>query len=693
MSPLRLVASAGLLIVALSGAPGAAVGPEPQAAPAAQPGQQPPAGQADPSAPPQDQPPPVFRTGVNFVRVDVIVTDADGNPVMDLRPEDFEVVEDGERQTVETFQLVELDGGLIQGPDGPPRPIRDDHAQEVEAAREDVRLFAIFLDDYHVRWENGIQAREELARFVETQLGPSDMVGLMYPLEPLAGVVFTRDHAAVTRALRQFEGRKFNYEPKNAIEQGYVHRFPTEVVERIRNEVSLSALEGLIVRMGSLKEGRKALILFSEGYTNMVPPQLRSRVAGVTDFDNPARNDPGAGQDSLVEQRYMDRANFDMTLTMRELTGMANRNNVAIYGVDPRGLAGSEFDIGQNISAQLGREYLNVTMETIRVLSLDTTGRPIVNRNDLTMAMRQIVRDSSAYYLLGYNSTVGEPDGEFHEIRVRMRRPGLQVRARAGYWAVKPEEAERIMAPPRPGPPPAISEALAVIGQPARGRVVRTWVGTDRGDLGQSRVTLIWEPVSATAAGRGARQAPAPASVMVTAAGADGTPYFRGTVPASSPRVTFDARPGELEIRLSVRGPDAEVLDSETRDVTVPDLSGVDTRFGTPRLFRARTVRALQDLKANRDARPSMDREFDRTERLLMRIAAYGPAGTTPSIAARLLNREGQPMSDLPVETHGDGDVSTEIPLAGLASGDYLVEFVASGPGGDATELVGFRAR
>jgi len=692
MSSLRLLASAGLLLTALSGLPGASPRaaqpqPDPQQA---QP--QNPDGAADQAAAPDPNQPPVFRTGINFVRVDVIVTDSAGNPVMDLQQGDFEIVEDDTPQTIETFQLIELNGGLIPGPDGPPRPIRDDYVQETEAARDDVRLFAIFLDDYHVRWENGVQAREELARFVETQLGPSDMVGLMYPLEPTAGVVFTRDHAAVTRALRRFEGRKFNYEPKNDIEQSYVHRLPTEAVERIRNDVSLSAIEALMVRMGSLKEGRKALIVLTEGYTYMVPPQLRSRIAGVTDFDNPARNDPSAGQDSLIEQRAMASADFDMSIQLRELTGIANRNNVAIYGVDPRGLSTGEFDLGQNVNAQLSRDYLNNTMDTIRVMSLDTTGRPIVSRNNLTMAMQQIVRDSSAYYLLGYNSTVGEPDGEFHEIRVRTKRPGLQVRARAGYWALKPEEAEKLSAPPKPGPPAAITSALGVIDQPSRNRVVRTWVGTDRGDAGASRVTLMWEPVAAPVGSRSARQE-APASVMLTAAGADGTPYFRGQVPADSPRVSFDAKPGEVELMLSVRGPDGEVLDSETRTITVPDLTGVDPRFGSPRLYRARTVRMLQDLRANPQAIPAMDREFDRNERLLIRIAAYGPGGTTPEVTARLLNRAGDAMNDLQVAARGTGEVEVEVPLAGLAAGDYLVEFVATGSGTPATELVGFRAR
>src|SRR5207247_11044456 len=107
-------------------------------------------------------------------------------------------------------------------------------------------------------------------------MGPSDMVGVMYPLESTASVRMTRNHSAVARGLQQFLGRKFEYDPKNQFEENYAH-YPTEIVERVRNQVSLSALKALIVHMGSLKEGRKALDLVSEGYTNIIPAQKRNR--------------------------------------------------------------------------------------------------------------------------------------------------------------------------------------------------------------------------------------------------------------------------------------------------------------------------------------------------------------------------------------------------------------------------------
>jgi hypothetical protein len=146
------------------------------------PAQQPPAQQQPP--PDQPQPPPVFRGGINFVRVDVIVSDnKSGVQIADLKESDFDITEDGKPQKIEAFRFIKLDGGVSEAIKEAPREIRTDYDEEMEAAREDVRLFAIFLDDYHVRRGTSMAVRNQLAQFVETQLGPSDMIGVMYPLE------------------------------------------------------------------------------------------------------------------------------------------------------------------------------------------------------------------------------------------------------------------------------------------------------------------------------------------------------------------------------------------------------------------------------------------------------------------------------------------------------------------------------
>jgi len=201
----------------------------------------------------------------------------------------------------------------------------------------------------------------------------------------------TRNHEAVVKAVRQFLGRKYDYTPRNEFEQRYAH-YPAETVERIRTQVSLTAIRGLITHMGVLKEGRKALILVSEGYTNMLPPQMRDPVASIPGFGNNARNNPNAGANNPLEDRAAFSASMDLEEDLREVYATANRNNTAIYAVDPRGLTTGEFGADRNIGSQLSRQYLNSTMDTLRTLSLQTDGRTIVNRNDLVAGMKQIVR-------------------------------------------------------------------------------------------------------------------------------------------------------------------------------------------------------------------------------------------------------------------------------------------------------------
>jgi VWFA-related protein len=692
--------------------------PQPQEPPP-QSQQQPPSSQPQPADPGQ----PTFRAGINFVRVDVIITDKSGNAVDNLQLADFDVTEDGKPQQIESFKLVKLDGGTSEAVKQPPRPIRSDDDEASEAARDDVRLFAIFLDDYHVRRGASMAARGQLARFVETQLGPSDMIGVMYPLESTGSVRMTRDHSAVVRGLQQFLGRKYEYEPKNQFEERYAY-YPTEVVERIRTQVSLSAIKALIYHMGSLKEGRKSLILVSEGYSYILPPQMRNAIATMPGSGNPNAFNPQAGVGDINEDRAAWSANMDIDTDLREVYDAANRNNVSIYTVDPRGLPGFEFDINENVGLQTDSKYLSATMDTLRVLADNTDGRAIVNRNDLAAGMRQITRDSSAYYLLGYNSSQAPSDGKFHEIKVRVKRPGVQVRARKGYWALTATETARALAGPGPAVPKPVEKALnTALARPSTASVVRTWVGTARGDNGKTRVTFVWEPIPKTPGDVASARSDAPARVSVMAVGADGSPYYRGKVeaaaapaaantngngaasspslgaaasasgPARGGSVSFDVNPGKVQLRLSVEGAGSQVLDTEIRELNVPDLTAPQATLGTPAVFRARTLRDYQQVKTDPKAVPVATREFSRTDRVLVRVPAYGPGDTAPKLTVKLLNRAGQPMSELPSgPAPAAGEHQIDLPLAALAPGEYVLQIQATAEGGDAKEeLVAFR--
>jgi VWFA-related protein len=692
----RVTVFAGLLVLLLAGGHGRAQQNQQPSAPPPAPAAGQPAQSGQPAQTGQDQT-PVFRAGINFVRVDVIALDRSGNPVMDLKPEDFEVTEQNVPQKVETFKLISLDGGLSQTITTPPREIRSDLDEEVEASRDDVRLFGIFLDDYHVRRENSISARDQIARFVETQLGPSDMIGLMYPLEAVNSVRMTRNHDAIIGGIKQFEGRKYDYRAKNEAEQRYVNYYSAQQVETIRNQVSWSAIRSLITHMGGLKEGRKALIIVTEGWNAMLPPQLQSEIAGIPGVNNPNAHDPNAGDNTLMEVA-MERARLEIEEDMRELYNTANQYNVSIYTVDPRGLATGEFGMETNINSRTDRLFFNASLDTLRALAVETDGRAIINRNDLTLGMKQIVRDTSAYYLLGYNSSFGATDGKFHEIKVRIKRPGVQVRARKGYWAYTAADAARATSPPPAPVPQPYTAALAAISNPARARLVRTWIGNERGSDGKTRVTFVWEAVPRPAGDR-SRADDVPARVSLTAAGMDGTPYFRGRVPSAAPApptgtsvISFEAPPGPVQLRVAVESASSEVLDSEVREIVVPDLGASKTSIGTPSVYRARTVRDFQQLKADPRAVPTATREFTRTDRVFVRVTAYGDGAQPPAVTAQLLNRTGQPINTLAATPGPGGATDLDLSLAVLPAGEYLIEITAAGGAGEPVkEVLGFR--
>jgi VWFA-related protein len=661
-------------------------------------------GGAQPAAQGDTPQQPTFRAGVNFVRVDVIVNDGKKQPVTDLTQADFEVLEDGKPQTIEQFRLVRVDGNPRPG-DPPPRELRNRIDEEIEISRDDVRLFVFFFDDYHVRLGNSLAVKEPLIRFVQTQLRPNDVVGIMYPLTPLDGISFTRNTASVVSAIERFEGRKFDYRPRNAFEEQYA-RAPSEAVEQIRNQVVMTALRGLSTRLGGLREGRKAIIYVSEGLTVMLPPQLRTADASLGPLgQNPGARNPMIGENNPREETAAWFAQSDLYSQLRDVFTAANRNNAAIYTLDPRGLAPFEYGIDEAVGPNQDRRSLQMTQDTLRSIADETDGRAIVNQNDLAPGLAQIVRDSSYYYLIGYNSTQAPSDGKFHEITVRLKRRGLDLRARKGYWALTAEEITRAtrVTPETPKP---IQQALASISTSVQaGKYVRTWVGTARGDAGKTRVTLIWEPLPQAPGAR--RDQPQPGRLSVIAAGTKGDLVFRGrspdaalastaapttpsAAPASAPqRLTFDAPPGDLELRMSVEAAaGGGTLDSEIRTIVVPDLTSPDAAMSTPRVYRARTAVDFRTIAADANAVPGVAREFSRTERLLIRFDVYGNA--TPT--AVLMNRNGQKMADVPVTaTTVGGSHQIDLSLASIAAGEYLVEITAKGASGEAKELVPLR--
>jgi len=588
---------------------------------------------ASQSSRPQEQPEqPIFRAKVDLVRVDVSVTGRNDEPVTGLQAADFIVTEDDVPQTVETVQFVRIDGQRHEDT-GESLEIRGPSQARVEAAREDVRLFAVLLDDYHVDRHPTITIplRRALESFVE-QLQPTDLVAIMDPLTTLDSLRFTRDKAELLDRVRTFEGRRGLLFPvRSAVEEAQVSQ---RNVFELRAAVTLSALEAVATHLGGLREGRKSVLFVSQG-----PP------VGL----------PGSLNYPRLEAALQ----------------AANRGNVTVHVLDPRPLGSAPFG----------------GAEALRRLSAETGGRAIVNTNDLAAGLEQVFADASAYYLIGYSPSRQLADGKFHEIEVRVKRSGVRVTARRGYWA--PTEAELN---PEPTPPPDVplTNALRALVQPADGRQIDLWVGTapSRGDRTSVRVT--WEPSGRLGDGE------APATVEIEPVTRTGTPLGEPQRIGAPPRTAgmptvaaFEMEPGPVALRLTLRTEGGAVLDRWTEAVVVPDYAGAAVKLGTPRVYRTRTLAETRAFNADPEPTPSASRRFRRTDRLVIDVPYEATSGV-PDVRAQLTNRDGQPLVPLDVATIAEGVARVVMPLASLAPSTYTVRVEVAAGDGEGAQVVAF---
>jgi VWFA-related protein len=331
--------------------------------------------------------------------------------------------------------------------------------------------------------------RDQVADFI-SRLGPRDLVAVLYPLTPVAAATFSRNHDGTAAAIRNFMGRKYDYTPRNAYEDRYQGQ-PPEIQERMRNDATLVALEQACIFLGTLREGRKTLLFVSEGVSGTLPQGVNVRGAVIQPGPTPSQSQSFFASTQILSQ-------------MQQVFAAANRANTSIYALDPRGLAVSEYDISDKVGFETDRAVLQESMDTLKVLADQTDGRAIVNRNDAMPELQRMLRELSAYYLLGYTSTVAPRDGKFHQIQVRVKRRDLEVRARKGYWAYSAEEVEKASAPVKAGPPREVAaalEALAEVVEPGARRSLNLWVGARRGPNEKAIVTFVWEAAGAAEPG------------------------------------------------------------------------------------------------------------------------------------------------------------------------------------------------
>lgn len=535
----------------------------------------------------------VVRITSTLVQLDVSVTDKEGRPIKDLRPEEIHLFENGKERKLSGVSFVPgappADNNEMKksaAPVGPVLPGRQLAANEVR------RTIAIVVDDVTLSFQSIDYTREVLRRFVDQQMRDGDLVAI---IRSGAGVgalqQFTSDKRQLYAAIDRIRW--------NAVANGRISTFDTvegqqddsnQIDVRAQQEDafvagSLGALNYVIRGMDKLP-GRKSVLMISEGFRL---------------FDR----EPG-GQ--ITQGNVID--------SVRAITDAANRAAVVIYTLDPRGLVvpmvgveeNPEFWSLEDIDRKMSRQgqALIDTQDGLSYLSEETGGFTIKNTNNLSKGIRKILDDQS-YYLVAYEPEEGSFDPKklrFNKIEIKVDRPGTKVRYRSGFFNVGDNT---LKAAKQPTPFQSIADALlspfAQNDLPIRynglfnydhknGAYLRSLVHMNIGDLDFKTLP------------DGKRQASL--DIFAYAFGVNGAiegrlqKTYKLTVPPEafeklrSTGFVYDfvfpiAKPGAYQLRVVVRDSAADKVGSASQFVEIPNLkknrltlSGIVLNSGTP---------------------------------------------------------------------------------------------------------------
>ncbi|HTH52129.1 MAG TPA: VWA domain-containing protein, partial [Pyrinomonadaceae bacterium] len=400
----------------------------------------------------------VVRISTNLIQVDVSVTDRKGDPVTDLKPNEVEVYENGQRQTITNFSFI---SGLRQAASAVPSNVPGVSVPPVPLRPEQVhRTIALVVDDLALSMESTYYVRRALKKFVEEQMQPGDLVAIIRTGAGIGALQqFTSDkrmlYAAIDKVKWNPSGTggvtafaPIETDPNTAPTPDDNGDVPGatggQSLESFRSTVfsigTLGALKYVVGGMSALP-GRKSVILFSDGFKLF------------------EKDENGNQADSQV---------LDF---LRVLTDTANRAAVTFYTVDPRGLQFTGFTAADkvgdtdpdamNSARQERSDQLRDTQDGLRYLAEETGGFAIINTNDISGGVKKVLDDQS-YYLIAYTpdaDTFDPKKPKFNQLAVRVLRPGLKVRYRSGFFNVA--DKERVAtAPDRRTPAQQLTDAL-----------------------------------------------------------------------------------------------------------------------------------------------------------------------------------------------------------------------------------------
>ena len=542
-------------------------------------------------------------------------------------------------------------------------------------------------------------------------MGPDDLIGIMTPDITPQNMTMVRKGAGIDRALRDvwYWGERDRLNTSDPREDSIRTCYPDagstagiakEMVERRREQQTLRAIDSLVRYLDGLREERKFVLLFSEGWvqfrrSDQLGRPLNSQVPGGVDggvgpdgrLTTSARQaqEGNTSFDACERERLM-LAYIDHELEVRQMAQRANRANVSFYPLDPRGLIVFDDSIGgafRPSSPSEDRARLASRQDGLKVLAEQTDGAWILNTNDTAGALTRILADTNSYYLLSYYSTNPKLDGRFRRITVRVKRPDVEVRARPGYLAPTEAEARAGGATPAGAAgaggstprvlPPGVTRALDAIA-PGRGnvplRVQATGLAT--------RIRAIVE-LDAVTARQPEWQMGGTIQVSIESDRGGAPTVTSVSLPAGQRSIVFegpdaDLAPGRYYVRLEGRPERGTTTVRATTDATVGS-AGASISPALVALRRGPTTGLAYQGTA--------DPRFRRTERLRAEvpILASGPVSGT----GRVLTREGQPLplqvvvSERTDERSGARYLVGDVTLAPLAQGDYVIELQVGG--------------
>src|SRR5437868_3961162 len=303
-----------------------------------------------PAKPAQPQK-PTFTIRIDLVSNDIVVRDEKGNFVPDLKQDEFEIWEDGVKQDIASMTVVT--GGRVTNVLAPPPPPPPEGIiLPPTRPRTDVsgRIFLFFVDDLHLQFHNTGRVRDLFKKISKELVHDGDMFGIVSSGPSSIAVDMTYDRSRLDEAIKKIAGNELK--PTDIINGPSGAEGPSEV--RYRAHVAFSTVNDLLNNLESVHNRRKALVYVSDGYD--FNPFQDARL-GLMDPNSPfaqnefarsqnqmqnsdgsssAQSDPFANQQKQSETF----ADADLARELGELTRQANRANVTMYTIDPRGLVG-----------------------------------------------------------------------------------------------------------------------------------------------------------------------------------------------------------------------------------------------------------------------------------------------------------------------------------------------------------------